>query len=87
MNITRKESITLKQVSLISKLELNNNDKLLHSISNYDITDIIQFIKVFFPIGCNFNQTIKSLLDDQEIKLYKNEYLIVSSLIIDFIIF
>ena len=87
MSITRKELITSKYVSLISKLELYNNDKLLPSISDYDITDIIQFIKMFFPIGSDFNQTIKGLLEDQEIKLNENEYLIVSSLIIDFIDF
>ena len=66
---------------------LYNNDKLLPSISDYDITDIIQFIKMFFPIGSDFNQTIKGLLEDQEIKLNENEYLNVSSLIIDFIYF
>ena len=87
MSITRKELITSKYISLISKLELYNNDKLLPSISDYDITDIIQFIKMFFPIGSNYNQTIKGLLEDQEIKLNENEYLIVSSLIIDFIDF
>ena len=87
MSITRKELITSKYVSLISKLQLYNNDKLLPSISDYDITDIIQFIKMFFPIGSDFNQTIKGLLEDQEIKLNENEYLIVSSLIIDFIDF
>ena len=87
MSITRKELITSKYISLISKLELYNNDKLLPSISDYDITDIIQFIKMFFPIGSDFNQTIKGLLEDQEIKLNENEYLIVSSLIIDFIDF
>ena len=87
MSITRKELITSKYISLISKLELYNNDKLLPSISDYDITDIIQFIKMFFPIGSDFNQTIKALLEDQEIKLNENEYLIVSSLIIDFIDF
>ena len=42
---------------------------------------------MFFPIGSDFNQTIKGLLEDQEIKLNENEYLIVSSLIIDFIDF
>ena len=87
MSITRKELITSKYVSLISKLQLYNNDKLLPSISDYDITDIIQFIKMFFPIGSDFNQTIKGLLEDQEIKLNENEYLIVSSLINDFIDF
>ena len=87
MSITRKELITSKYVSLISKLQLYNNDKLLPSISDYDITDIIQFIKMFFPIGSDFNETIKGLLEDQEIKLNENEYLIVSSLIIDFIDF
>ena len=87
MSITRKELITKKYVSLISKLELYGNDKLLPSISDYDITDIIQFIKMFFPRDSDFNQTIKSLLEDQEIKLNENEYLIVSSLIIDFIDF
>ena len=87
MSITRTELITTKYVSLISKLELYNNCKLLPSISDYDITDIIQFIKMYFSIGSDYNQTIKSLLEDQEFKLNENEYLIVSSLIIDFIDF
>ena len=60
MSITRKELITSKYISLISKLELYNNDKLLPSISDYDITDIIQFIKIFFPINTYYNHTIKS---------------------------
>ena len=53
MSITRKDIIPWRYVSLISKLELYNNDKYLPSISDYDITDIIQFIK-----------TIKGLLND-----------------------
>ena len=65
MSITRKELIIVKYVLFISKLELYNNGKLLPTISDYNIPDILQFIKIFFPIGSNFNQTIRGLLEDQ----------------------
>ena len=87
MSITIKELITLKYVLLISELELYNNDKLLPSISDYDKTESIQFIKIFFSIGSDCNQTITSLLEDQEIKLNENDYLNLSNLIINFINF
>ena len=40
MSITRKESITSKYISLVSKLELYGNNKILPNISDYDITYI-----------------------------------------------
>ena len=49
MSITRKELITSKHVSEITKLELYNIGKLLLFISTHDMTEIIIFIKSNYP--------------------------------------
>ena len=73
---TRKE--------LKSKLELYVNKDLFPS-NDFDIVDIISFIKLYFPIGTDYNETIRGLMKEKEIIVSENDFWIISSLIIGFI--
>ena len=63
------------------------NDDLFPSLSEYEITDIILFLNLYIPKDeKDHNETIINLMKENEIELSSpNDYLIVSSLIINFI--
>jgi hypothetical protein len=81
---TRKDVLTNKYEILKSKLELYV-DKDLFPSNDFDIVDIISFIKLYFPIGTDYNETIRGLMKEKEIIVSDNDFWIISSLIIQFI--
>jgi hypothetical protein len=81
---TRKDVLTNKYEILKSKLELYVNKDLFPS-NDFDIVDIISFIKLYFPIGTDYNETIRGLMKEKEIIVSENDFWIISSLIIQFI--
>ena len=81
---TRKDVLTNKYEILKSKLELYV-DKDLFPSNDFDIVDIISFIKLYFPIGTDYNETIRGLMKEKEIIVSDNDFWIISSLIIAFI--
>ena len=81
---TRKDVLTNKYEILKSKLELYV-DKDLFPSNDFDIVDIISFIKLYFPIGTDYNETIRGLMKEKEIIVSDNDLWIISSLIIQFI--
>ena len=82
MSITRKEVLTIKYEELKSKLQLYVNKDMFPSLNDFDIIDVISFIKLYFPRDSDYNQTIKGLMEQNEIVLKENDFWIVSSLII-----
>ena len=85
MSITRKEVLTNKYEELKSKLQLYVNKDMFPCLNDFDIVDVISFIKLYFPHGSDYNQTIKGLMEQNEIVVSDNDFWIVSSLIIAFI--
>ena len=84
--LSKKEFIEVKYEELKSKLRLYMNDDLFPSLDEYEITDIILFLNLYFPKDeKDHNETIINLMKENEIELNDNDYLIVSSLIINFI--
>jgi hypothetical protein len=81
---TRKDVLTNKYEILKSKLELYV-DKDLFPSNDFDIVDIISFIKLYFPNGTDYNETIRGLMKEKEIIVSDNDFWIISSLIIQFI--
>jgi hypothetical protein len=81
---TRKDVLTNKYEILKSKLELYV-DKDLFPSNDFDIVDIISFIKLYFPNGSDYNETIRGLMKEKEIIVSDNDFWIISSLIIQFI--
>ena len=81
---TRKDVLTNKYEILKSKLELYVNKDLFPS-NDFDIVDIISFIKLYFPNGSDYNETIRGLMKEKEIIVSDNDFWIISSLIIQFI--
>jgi len=49
MSITRKEVLTNKYEELKSKLQLYVNKDMFPSLNDFDIIDVISFIKLYFP--------------------------------------
>ena len=82
---TRKDVLTNKDEILKSKLELYVNKDLFPSLDNFDMVDIISSIKLYFPIGTDYNETIRGLMKEKEIIVSDNDFWIISSLIIQFI--
>ena len=84
--VSKKEFIQVKYEELKNKLRLYMNDDLFPSLDEYEITDIIYFLNLYFPKDeKDHNETIINLMKENEIELNDNDYLIVSSLIINFI--
>ena len=81
---TRKDVLTNKYETLKNKLEMYVNKDLFPS-NDFDIVDIISFIKLYFPIGTDYNETIRGLMKEKEIIVSENDFWIISSLIIGFI--
>ena len=81
---TRKDVLTNKYEILKTKLELYV-DKDLFPSNDFDIVDIISFIKLYFPNGSDYNETIRGLMKEKEIIVSDNDFWIISSLIIQFI--
>ena len=87
MSNTRKQVIKENYEKLKEKIKLYIDIDLFPSLDDYDITDIIFFINVYFPKddSKNYNKTIKKLMDDKNIVIDDNAYWMISSLIINFI--
>ena len=77
---TRKDVFTNKYEILKSKLELYVNKDLFPSLDNFDMVDIISFIKLYFPLGTDYNETIRGLMKEKEIIVSDNDFWIISSL-------
>ena len=89
MTITRKEIIEQKYNLLKIELEKYINEHLFPSLDNYDISDIIYYLNLYFPKGSesNYSDTIERLMKNKNIELDDNNFCDVVNLIIDFINF
>ena len=85
MSITRKEIITKQYEVLKEQIKLYIDIDIFPSLNDYDISDLILFINIYFPKDSDYNKTIKKLMDDKNIVIDNNAYWMISSLIINFI--
>ena len=89
MTITRKEIIEQKYNLLKDQLEQYINQNLFPSLDDYNISDIVYYLNLYFPKGSesNYSDTIERLMKNKNIELDDNDYSDVTNLIIDFINF
>lgn len=89
MTITRKEIIEQKYNILKSQLEQYINQNLFPSVDDYNISDIVYYLNLYFPKGNEeyYSDTIERLLKNKNIEISDNEFSDVVNLIIDFINF
>ena len=89
MTITRKEIISEKYNLLKIELEQYINQSLFPSLDNYDISDIIYYLNLYFPKGSEayFPETIERLMLSKNIELDDNDFSDAVNLIVDFINF
>ena len=85
MSTTRKEIITKQYEVLKEQIKLYIDIDIFLSLDDYDISDLILFINIYFPQDSDYNKTIKKLMDDKNIVIDNNAYWMISSLIINFI--
>ena len=86
---TKKDLIINKYQYLKSQLEVYINSNLFPSLDDYDITDIIFYLNLYFPKGGEqeYINTIEKLMKQKQIDINDNDYTTVVNLIIDFINF
>ena len=89
MTITRKEIIQEKYILLKNELEKYIDQNLFPSLDDFDISDIVYYLNLYFPKGfeSNYSNTIERLMKNKNIELDDNKYSDVVNLIIDFINF
>ena len=88
--MTRKDIITRNYLMLTNALSEFVDSSLFPSLEDLDITSVIQLFTFFFPKECDeqeYTTTIKYLINEKEIVISNDDFLIVSNLIIDFINF
>ena len=86
---TKKDLIINKYQYLKSQLEVYINSNLFPSLDDYDITDIIFYLNLYFPKGREeeYINTIEKLMKQKQIDVNDDDYTIVNNLILDFINF
>ena len=84
---TRKELISEKYINL--KTELENYIDLFPSLDDYEITDIIYYLNLYFPKNQEeeYINTIEKLMKQKQINITDDDFSTVVNLIIDFINF
>jgi len=74
---------------LKTELEVYIDGSLFPSLDDYDITDIIFYLNLYFPKGGEqeYINTIEKLMKQKQIELHDDDFTTVVNLIIDFINF
>ena len=86
---TKKDLIINKYQYLKSQLEVYINSNLFPSLDDYDITDIIFYLNLYFPKGGEqeYINTIEKLMKKKQKDINDNDFITVVNLILDFINF
>ena len=86
---TKKDLITENYLVLKSSLEQYIDSDLFPSLDDYEITDIIYYLNLYFPKNKEeyYINTIEKLMKQKQIDIDDNDFSIIVNLIIDFINF
>ena len=86
---TRKELISEKYINLKTELENYIDSNLFPSLDDYEITDIIYYLNLYFPKNQEeeYINTIEKLMKQKQINITDDDFSTVVNLIIDFINF
>ena len=86
---TKKDLINHMYNYLKSELEKYIDSNLFPSLDDYDITDIIFHLNLYFPKGREeeYINTVEKLMKQKQIDINDDDYTTVVNLIIDFINF
>jgi predicted nucleic acid-binding protein len=89
MTKTRKELIIENYLILKSALEEFIDGSLFPSLDDYDITDIVYYLNLYFPKNKEeeYINTIEKLMNQKGIQINDDDFTTVVNLIIDFINF
>ena len=86
---TKKDLLIHMYQYLKTELEVYIDGSLFPSLDDYDITDIIFYLNLYFPKGGEqeYINTIEKLMKQKQIELHDDDITTVVNLIIDFINF
>ena len=86
---TKKDLITENYLVLKSSLEQYIESNLFPSLDDYEITDIIYYLNLYFPKNQEeeYINTIENLIKQKNVYITDNDFTIVVNLILDFINF
>ena len=86
---TKKDLVIHMYKCLKSELENYIDGSLFPSLDDYDITDIIYYLNLYFSKGIEeeYINTIEKLMNQKQIDINDDDYTTVVNLIIDFINF
>ena len=86
---TKKDLVIHIYKYLKSQLEVYIDGSVFPSLDDYDITDIIYYLNLYFPKGNEeeYINTIEKLMKQKQIDINDDDYTTVVNLIIDFINF
>ena len=89
MTMTRKEIIIENYLILKLALEEFIDGSLFPSLSDYEITDIVYYLNLYFPKNGEeeYINTIEKLMNQKGIQINDNDFTVVTNLILDFINF
>jgi predicted nucleic acid-binding protein len=87
--MTRKEIIIENYLILKLALEEFIDGSLFPSLSDYEITDIVYYLNLYFPKNGEeeYINTIEKLMNQKGIQINDNDFTTVTNLILDFINF
>jgi len=86
---TKRDLIVQRYQHLKSELQNYIDGSLFPSLDDYDITDIIFYLNLYFAKGREYEyiDTIEKLMKQKQIDINDDDYTTVVNLIIDFINF
>ena len=86
---TKKDLITEKYLVLKSSLEQYIDSDLFPSLDDYEITDIIYYLNLYFPKNKEeyYINTIEKLMKQKQIQINDDDFSTITNLILDFINF
>jgi uncharacterized protein YciU (UPF0263 family) len=86
---TKKDLLIHMYQYLKTELEVYIDGSLFPSLDDYDITDIIYYLNLYFPKGGEqeYINTIEKLMKQKQIDINDDDFTTVVNLIIDFINF
>ena len=89
MTKTRKEIIIENYLILKLALEEFIDNSLFPSLSDYEITNIVYYLNLYFPKNGEeeYINTIEKLMNQKGIQINDNDFTTVTNLILDFINF
>ena len=86
---TKKDLLIHMYQYLKTELEVYIDGSLFPSLDDYDITDIVLYLNLYFPKGKKeeYINTIEKLMNQKQIELNDDDFSKATNLIIDFINF